>query len=109
MELAAFLPKITDKSATPKLGVDEIHSDNGAIRRAYNVNNIKISPIAVSQVYKPAGTIGDIGDKISDISVAQLFNFVNKYFPDILPESVLRHYGYEASVYRKFCDQQILR
>ena len=28
------------------------------------------------------------------ISIAQLLNFVEKYFPDILPESVLRHYGY---------------
>lgn len=28
------------------------------------------------------------------ISIAQLLNFVERYFPDILPESVLRHYGY---------------
>ena len=25
-----------------------------------------------------------------------MLDFVNKYFPDILPESVLRHYGYDA-------------
>ena len=30
----------------------------------------------------------------STISIAQLLDFVNEYFPDILPESVLRHYGY---------------
>lgn len=30
----------------------------------------------------------------STISIAQLLDFVNSYFPDILPESVLRHYGY---------------
>lgn len=32
----------------------------------------------------------------STISIAQLLEYVNKYFPDILPESVLRHYGYDA-------------
>ena len=30
----------------------------------------------------------------STISIAQLLDFVNEYFPDILPEAVLRHYGY---------------
>ncbi len=29
----------------------------------------------------------------STISVSQLLDFVNRYFPDILPEDVLRHYG----------------
>lgn len=32
----------------------------------------------------------------STISIAELLDYVNKYFPDILPESVLRHYGYDA-------------
>lgn len=32
----------------------------------------------------------------STISIAQLLDYVNKYFPDVLPESVLRHYGYDA-------------
>ncbi len=32
----------------------------------------------------------------STISIAQLLDFVNRYFPDILPESVLKHYGYDA-------------
>ena len=30
------------------------------------------------------------------ISIAQLLDFVNSHFPDILPESVLRHYGYDT-------------
>jgi hypothetical protein len=30
----------------------------------------------------------------STISIAQLLDFVNSYFPDILPESVLRHFGH---------------
>ena len=32
----------------------------------------------------------------STISIAELLDYVNEYFPDILPESVLRHYGYDA-------------
>lgn len=32
----------------------------------------------------------------STVSIADLLDYVNKYFPDILPESVLRHYGYES-------------
>lgn len=32
----------------------------------------------------------------STISISSLLDYVNRYFPDILPESVLKHYGYEA-------------
>ena len=30
----------------------------------------------------------------STISISNLLDYVNRYFPDILPESVLKHYGY---------------
>ena len=33
-------------------------------------------------------------DYRSTISIAELLEFVNRYFPDILPEDALRHYGY---------------
>ncbi|MBQ8392262.1 MAG: hypothetical protein IJX51_00675 [Clostridia bacterium] len=32
----------------------------------------------------------------SKISIAQLLDFINRYFPRILPESDLRHYEYDA-------------
>lgn len=32
----------------------------------------------------------------STISISELLDYVNEYFPDILPEDVLRHYGHEA-------------
>ena len=32
----------------------------------------------------------------SIISIADLLDHVNQYFPDILPEEVLKHYGYDA-------------
>ena len=31
----------------------------------------------------------------STISIAELLDYVNKYFPDVLPESVLRHYQHD--------------
>lgn len=32
----------------------------------------------------------------STISISSLLDYVNRYFPDILPADVLRHYGYDA-------------
>ena len=32
----------------------------------------------------------------STISISNLLDYVNKYYPDILPEDVLRHYGHES-------------
>lgn len=32
----------------------------------------------------------------STISISNLLDYVNKYFPDILPEDVLKHYGYDS-------------
>ena len=32
----------------------------------------------------------------STISIANLLDYVNQYFPDILPEEALKHYGYDS-------------
>lgn len=32
----------------------------------------------------------------STISISDLLGYVNEYFPDVLPEGVLRHFGYDA-------------
>ena len=32
----------------------------------------------------------------STISISSLLDYVNRYFPDVLPESVLKHYGHDA-------------
>ena len=32
----------------------------------------------------------------STISIAELLDYVNEYFPDVLPEEVLKHYGHDA-------------
>ena len=39
---------------------------------------IEISPIAVSQVYKPASTIGDIGDYLSNFIITEYFELVKQ-------------------------------
>lgn len=70
-----------------KLTVDELNTVNTS-RRAYNLNDIKISPIAVSQVYKPAGTMDENGDIFSAISISDLFNFVKTYDPEFNPHPV---------------------
>ena len=44
----------------------------------------------------PRSTAKPLSVTSSYISVAQLLDFVNNHFPDILPESVLKHYGYDA-------------
>ena len=52
------------------------------------MSSIEISPIAVSQVYKPADTIGDGGDVLSTYSIADLFSLVKEYDKDFSPEPV---------------------
>lgn len=38
----------------------------------------------------------DVSLTASTISISDLLDYVNRYYPDILPEDVLRHYGYTA-------------
>ena len=38
----------------------------------------------------------DVSLTASTISISDLLDYVNRYYPDILPEDVLRHYGYIA-------------
>ena len=40
--------------------------------------------------------LDSIPDYRTTISISNLLDYVNKYFPDILPESVLKHYGYTS-------------
>ena len=38
----------------------------------------------------------DVSLTASTISIPDLLDYVNKYYPDILPENVLKHYGYDS-------------
>lgn len=58
---------------------------------------------AVNAKKEPAGlidpslSVSDTGYFTdSDISIAHLLDFVNDYFPDILPEDILKHYGHDS-------------
>ena len=38
----------------------------------------------------------DVSLTASTISISDLLDYVNKYYPDLLPEDVLKHYGYKG-------------
>ena len=73
--------------------VNKVTSELSAIDVLYAINAKKESAglIDPSVPAKKADYFTD-----STISISKLLDYVNKYFPDILPESVLRYYGYEA-------------
>ena len=54
---------------------------------------------AVNAKKEPAGSLSpevSTPPTGSTISISNLFDCVNNYFPDILPKSVLKHYGYSS-------------
>ncbi len=56
---------------------------------------------AVNAKKEPAALLPTITDESatftgSTVSIAELLDFAREFFPDILPESVLRHFGYQA-------------
>ncbi len=71
--------------------VDELNSKRGDIYRAYNVNDIKITPVAGSKVYKPSHTTGAGGSNTSISTVADLHALVKKYDKDFQPRPAVYH------------------
>ena len=57
----------------------------------YSANAKKESAALLPKITDKSATPTD-----STISIASLLDYVNKYFPDILPEEVLKHYGYDS-------------
>ncbi len=82
------IANVGGKDYLVKLSVDELNSSDNPIRRAYNVNSIKIAPIAGSQVYEPAFTTDATGESISNISISNLFEIVKKYDDEFKPNPV---------------------
>ena len=56
--------------------------------------NAKKQELAATK--SPRFTAEPLSETSSTISIAELLDLVNRYFPDVLPEDVLKHYGYEA-------------
>ena len=57
----------------------------------YSANTKKESAALLPKFTDKSATPTD-----STISIASLLDYVNQYFPDVLPESVLRHFGHTA-------------
>lgn len=71
--------------------VNQFNNELTAMDVLYAVNAKKEKLAALNA---PRSTAKPLSVTNFTISVAHLLDYVNKYFPDILPESVLRHYGY---------------
>lgn len=56
--------------------------------------NAKKQELAATK--SPRFTAEPLSETSSTISIAELLDLVNQYFPDVLPEDVLKHYGYDA-------------
>ena len=72
--------------------VNEYNNELTSLDVLYAINTKKESAMLNASRYAN----DSLSETDSTISIAKLLDFVNKYFPDILPESVLRHYGYDA-------------
>lgn len=70
--------------------VNEFTNEVKSIDVLYSVN-AKKEPAGSSK--SPKLSTASTG---STISISDLLDYVNRYYPDILPEDVLRHYGYSA-------------
>ncbi|MBR3672023.1 MAG: efflux RND transporter permease subunit [Spirochaetia bacterium] len=80
-----IVSKINNKDYIIKLAVDELDTEGNETKRAYNVDNIKISPIAVSRFFNSADTMGDFGSSTSTYTVADLHALVKQYDRDFHP------------------------
>ncbi len=63
-----------------------------AIDVLYSVNAKKEAAALIEPDFR---SNNDTGLTASNISISNLLDYVNKYFPDILPNEVLKHYGYD--------------
>ena len=72
--------------------VDSFSNELDKIDVLYAVNAKKESAV----LNEPTLTEKPLRITDSFISVSGLLDYVNKYFPDVLPESALKHYGHNS-------------
>lgn len=85
------IAKGKDNTAYPVLFVVNRHTNQiTSIDVLYSLNAKKNQPVLSTQRFALNGTTltGSI------ISISNLLEYVNRFFPDILPESVLKHFGH---------------
>ena len=83
------IAKIGNQYYIIKLAVDELNTDGNETKRAYNVDNIKISPIVVSRFFNSADTMGDSGSIASNLTVADLHALVKQFDKGFHPVPVV--------------------
>ena len=72
--------------------VNQFKNELAAMDVLYAIN-AKKEPAALNA---PRSTAEPLSVTGSTITIAELLDLVNQHFPDILPEEVLKHYGYDA-------------
>ncbi len=73
-----------------RLVVNSFSNELESIDNLYALNTKKESAV----LNAPTPTNNSLRITDSEISISDLLDYVNKYFPDILPEDVLKHYGH---------------
>ncbi len=76
-----------------RMVVNQYTNEVDTIDVLYAINAKKEELAAIKS---PRFTAKPLSVTSSTISISNLLDLVNKYFPDVLPEDVLRHYGYDA-------------
>ncbi len=71
--------------------VNKYSNEVSEIDVLYSANAKKESAALLPKITDKSATPTD-----SVISIARLLEYVNSYFPDVLPESVLKHFGHDA-------------
>lgn len=99
--------KVDAKSSLVLIGVAQnANGDTYVVRTIVNSFSNELTSIDVlyainakkelAATKSPRFTAEPLSETSSTISIADLLDLVNKHFPDVLPEDVLKHYGYDA-------------
>ena len=79
---------VVNRFSNEVTSMDVLYAYNAKTERNLRIKNGTGRETIPNGPQRNAATITD-----STISISELLDYVNRYFPDILPESVLRHYG----------------
>lgn len=85
--------------------VNQFSNELDSIDVLYSINTKK--ELAATKSPRSAAT--PLSVTSSTISISDLLDYVNKYFPDILPEEVLKHYGYSRRPEGDFGDDMLFQ
>lgn len=72
--------------------VNQFNNELASMDVLYAINAKK----ELAATKSPRSTAEPLSVTSSSISITELLDIVNQHFPDILPEDVLKHYGYDA-------------